>query len=237
MVEPAGKWQPVTDFYKEQQAAQPIDVEAENQKKIREVHEEAKKTGWAEKSAPIGIRVYIWYTFCRAGFYALLLTVLAVVPQTSFSTWLVTNVAHSLPGAAARERADQQKEEMKKRAEAMGYKLPDYIVGEEETPEQMAQKRREEVMVVLFVLAALTAVKGFLLLRRFWWVRWAAMFVSGATVVRVGMVFFGLWAFRVQIPIPPEVMSTIVFEMGINVLTFCYLAFGTGVEEWFEDKI
>jgi hypothetical protein len=30
-------------------------------------------------------------------------------------------------------------------------------------------------------------------------------------------------------------MSAIVFTMGVNILIFCYLAFGTGVEEWFDN--
>ena len=234
-MEPTYKWKPVTDFYKEQLAAQPIDVEAENQQKIREVHEEAKRAAWVEKKAPLGIRVYTWYLFCRVGIYALLLAVLAGVPHSSVSTWLVSNIAHNLPGAAARERAAQQKEKMRKEAEAMGYKLPDYIAGEDESPEQKAQKQREEVIVVLFILAVLTAVDGFLLLRRFWWVRWGVMFISGATAVRAGFVLFALGALGVHILIPPEIMSAIVFTMGVNILIFCYLAFGTGVEEWFDN--
>ena len=30
-------------------------------------------------------------------------------------------------------------------------------------------------------------------------------------------------------------MSAIVFAIGVNILIFCYLAFGPGVEEWFDN--
>jgi hypothetical protein len=61
------------------------------------------------------------------------------------------------------------------------------------------------------------------------------MFISGATAVRAGFVLFALGALGVHILIPPEIMSAIVFTMGVNILIFCYLAFGTGVEEWFDN--
>ena len=52
IVEPQYKWQPVTDFYKEQQATQTVDPAAETQQKLQEIQEEAKKTSRVEKKGP-----------------------------------------------------------------------------------------------------------------------------------------------------------------------------------------
>ena len=95
---------------------QPADIEAESQQKLLEIHEEAKKNVWVEKKAPIGIRVFTWYLFCRAGIYALLLAFLATFPQSGPSTWLVGTMGHFLPGTAAREKAALQREQLKKQS-------------------------------------------------------------------------------------------------------------------------
>lgn len=236
MVDPVKKWQPVTDFYKEQQAAQPVDPEAERQQKLREIHEQVKRTGWREKKAPIGIRVLTWYLFLSAGFYTLLLIFLAVFPHTSVATWVVSNIAHSLPGAAAREQADQEREELRKEAALRGYTLPDYIVGEEKTPEQIAQEQREFVMVYSLIVAVLTSVVGFMWLNRSWKVRWVAMFYAGARVAKAGVAFLAIGVSGANIHLPPEVVSAAALGIGVNILIFCYLAFWPGVEEWFKEE-
>jgi len=235
-VEPTYKWHPVTDFYKEQQAAQPIDAEAEIQQKLHEVREAAKKTGWAEKKAPIGIRVFTWYLFCRVGIFALLLAILAVLPQSSTSAWLVGNLKHQLPGAAARERAAKQREEFKKQAEAQGYTLPDYIVDEEKSPEQLAQEQREFVMVYLFLMTVLTSVVGFMWWNRSWKVRWAAMFYAGAFVAKAAVGLFAGWASGVGNRLTPSESSALVIALGVNGFIFCYLAFWPEVGKWFDNE-
>ena len=154
-MEPVYKWEPITDEYKTQ-AAEPValeTIEAESQQKLHEIHEAVKKENvWVEKKAPIGIRVFTWYLFCRAGFYVLLLTVLATFPQSGTSTWLTGNLGHFLPGASAREEAAKQRVEMQKEAEAQGYTLPDDDAADQQSPEQAAQQLRQEVMVYLLIL-------------------------------------------------------------------------------------
>ncbi len=236
MVEPTYKWHPVTDFYKEQQAAQPIDAEAEIQQKLHEVREAAKKTGWAEKKAPIGIRVYTWYLFCRIGIFALLLAVLGVFPQSSTSVWLVGNLKHQLPGAAARERAEQRRQEFRKEAEARGYTLPEDFGGEEKSPEEIAQEWREFVMVYLFVVTVLTSVVAFFLLNRSWKVRWGAMFYSGAFVAKAAVGLFAGWASGVGNQLTPGESSALVIALGVNGFIFCYLAFWPEVTDWFNNE-
>jgi hypothetical protein len=235
-VEPVYKWEPVTDQYKTE-AEEPValeTIEAESQQKLREIHEEAKKNVWVDKKAPIGIRVFTWYLFCRAGFYALLLSMLAVFPQSGASTWLVGNLGHFLPGAAAREQAAKQKEEFRKDMAAQGIQLPDDDAADQQTPEQMAQVQREEVMVFLLISTVITAVVGFMWWNHSWKVRWVAMFYAGAFVAKAGLGLFAGWASGVGNRIEPEQIPLLIVAIALNGFVFCYLAFWPGVKEWFE---
>lgn len=240
MVEPVYKWEPVTDLYKTE-AAESVtleSIEAESQQKLREVHEEAAKHVWVEKKAPVGIRVFTWYLFCRAGFYALLLSVLGVFPQSAPSLWMVGNLGHFLhmPGAAEREEAAKEREQLQKEAAAQGYQLPDDATGDQESAQQMAQQQREEVMLYLLFSAVVTAVVGFMWWNRSWKVRWVAMFYAGAMVGKAGINFFAAWASGVGVQIPPEEMPSLLLAIAINSFIFCYLAFWPDVREWFEEK-
>jgi hypothetical protein len=237
IVEPVYKWEPVTDVYKTQGESVALEtIEAESQEKLREIHEEAAKNVWVEKKAPIGIRVFTWYLFCRAGFYALLLTVLAVFPQSGTSTWLVGNLGHFLPGAAARERAAEQREQMLKEAQLQGYTLPDDDMADQQSPEQMAQQLREEVMVYLLISAAITAVVGFMWWNHSWKVRWITMFYAGAFVAKAAIGYFAGVASGVGSQLPPGEIPTLLFAIALNGFIFCYLAFWPDVKEWFEEQ-
>jgi hypothetical protein len=237
-VEPVYKWEPVTDEYKTQ-AAESVDIEtieAESQQKLRELHEAATKKVWVEKKAPIGIRVFTWYLFCRAGCYVLLLSLLAVFPQSSASTWLVGSLGHFLPGSAAREEAAKQNEEMRKDAAAQGIQLPDEDGADQDSPEQMAQSQREEVMVFLFISAAATAVVGFMWWNHSWKVRWIAMFYAGAFVAKAAISYFAGVASGVGSEIEPGQMPMLMASIALNGFIFCYLAFWPDVKEWFEGR-
>jgi hypothetical protein len=234
IVEPVYKWEPITDEYKTQ-APQPAEIEAETQQKLSEIRE-AAKNAWVEKKAPIGIRVFTWYLFCRAGLYALLFAFLASFPQSGPSTWLVGNLGHSLPGTAAREKVAQQRELMQKRAAEMGYSLPDDATAAQESPEQIAQDARQEVMVFLLIAAVVTAVVAFMWWNRSWKVRWITMFYAGAMVARAGVYFFAAWASGTGSQLPPAVMPTLLFSIALNGFVFCYLAFWPDVSEWFEEQ-
>jgi hypothetical protein len=234
IVEPVYKWEPITDEYKTQ-APQAAEIEAEIQQKLSEIHE-AAKNAWVEKKAPIGIRVFTWYLFCRAGLYALLFAFLASFPQSGASTWLVGNLGHALPGTAAREKAAQQRELMQKRAAALGYTLPAEETEAQESPEQIAQDERQEVMVFLMIAAVVTAVVGFMWWNRSWKVRWITMFYAGAMVAKVGVGLFAVWASGAGSQLPAAVMPTLLFAIALNGFVFCYLAFWPDVSEWFEEQ-
>jgi len=66
MPEPVYRWQPVTDLYKEE-AVKAADIEAANQQVRQELIEEKAKQHDPVKKAPIGIRIFTWYCFSRAG--------------------------------------------------------------------------------------------------------------------------------------------------------------------------
>ena len=235
-MEPVYKWEPITEEYKNQGAVQVVDIEAETQQKLREIHEAAKKNVWVEKKAPIGIRIFTWYLFGRAGLYVLLLTILAVFPQSSASIWLVGGLGHFVPGAASREEAAKQREEMRKEFDAQGIQMPDDYMGDQKSPEQMAQESREIVMVYLFAAAVITAVVGFMWWNHSWKVRWVAMFYAGAFVARAGLGLFAAWASGVGAYIPPALIPMLMATIAWNGFIFCYLAFWPGVKEWFEGQ-
>lgn len=235
MVEPVYKWHPVTEEYKNLQA-QSADFEAETQQKLRELQEQAAKPVWVEKKAPIGIRVFTWYLFCRAGFYALLFTILGVFPQSAPSTWMVTNLGHfmRLPGAAARERAAKQREFLREHGidpDAM----PGAVAGQD-SEEASQQRQREEMMVYFFILAVLTTVVGLMWWNHSWKIRWVAMFYSGAFVAKAGVGLFAGWASGVGTQLAPDEMSALMLAIAVNGFIFCYLAFWPEVQEWFEDQ-
>jgi hypothetical protein len=235
IVEPVYKWEPITDQYKTQ-APQPADIEAESQQKLNEIRAEVKKNVWVEKKAPIGIRVFTWYIFCRAGIYALLLAFLASFPQSGPATWLVGSMGHFLPGTAAREKIALQREQLKKQAQAYGYTLPDDATADQETPEQIAQDERQEVLIYLFIAAIITSVVGVMWWNHSWKIRWITMFYAGAMVARAGVYFFAAWASGVGSQLPPEIMPSLLFAIALNGFIFCYLAFWPDVKEWFEEQ-
>ena len=237
-MEPVYKWEPITDVYKTQAPqVEAAEIEAESQQKLNEIREETKKKNvWVEKKAPIGIRIFTWYLFGRAGIYALLLALLGTFPQSGASTFVVNSIGHFLPATAAREREAQQREQMKKQAAAYGYTLPDDPTADQQTPEQMAQEERQEVLIYLLVAAIITAVVGFMWWNHSWKVRWAAMFYAGAMVAKAGIGLFAGWASGMGSPVPAEQMPGLLFAITVNSFVFCYLAFWPGVTEWFEEQ-
>lgn len=234
-MEPVNRWQPVTDFYKEQQAAQTIDPEAERQEILREIPVPAKKPLRTAEKAPIGIRVFNWYLFCRAGFYLLLLFVIASFPHAGITNWLVTTVERSVPGHASRERAERRQEILRQYGMNPDTMESGDANSSEDSEEARQESQREFVMVCLFVMAALTTVVAVMWLNRFWRVRWAVMFYAGAFVIKAGVVLFAGWASGVGTQIPADQMPVLVITMAVNSLIFCYLAFWPGVEEWFRE--
>jgi hypothetical protein len=234
-VEPQYKWQPVTDFYKEQQATQTIDPEAETQQKLQEIREQAKKTSSVGKKAPIGITVFNWYLVCRASFYVLLLAFLATFPQSDTSKWVVTTLERSVPGHAVRAQEERQ------RAVFRQYGIdPDTMQSAdasalEDSEEAHLNRLREFVMVFLFAMAVMTSVVAFMWWNRSWKVRWFAMAYAGGFCLKAGVNLFAGWASGVGNQMSPSQMSSLVLAIVSNGLIFGYLAFWPGVEEWFKE--
>ena len=235
IVEPQYKWQPVTDFYKEQQATQTVDPEAETQQRLQEIKEQAKKTTLTEKKAPVMIRFFTWYLFCRAGFYLLLLMSIGSFPQSDASKWLVTTVERSLPFHAEREQRERQREMLRR------YGInPDDMSNvngttDEDSEEARQNRLREFVMVALLVMTALTLIVAIPWLHRSWKARWGTMFYTGAFVAKAGVRLFAEWASGTAKQLSPSEISSLVLALAANGLIFCYLAFWPGVEEWFKE--
>ncbi len=243
-MEPVYKWEPITDEYKSQsetKATSEADIEAENRQKLEEFYATATRQKWVEKKAPIGIRVFTWYLFCRAGFYALLLAILGVFPQSAPSNWMVANLGHfmRIPGQAQREEAARERAAMRAAGidpDSMQQAGGDANAGDASAEKSPDQMQRESIMIYLFILAAATTVVGFMWWNHSWKVRWVAMFYAGGMVAKTGVGLFAGWASGAGVRMPPAAMQTLTVAMGVNLLIFCYLAFWPGVTEWFEEQ-
>jgi hypothetical protein len=232
MPEPVNRWKPATDFYKEQ-AAQSAAAEVENEQKLKELHEANLRKPWTQGKAPLGIRIFTWYYFGSAGFSALLLLVLASVPHSDFSNQLFDTLSNSLqlPGskseAAARRKALQ--EEFPNAPNEFLDKME-----KEEAPAVDTQTMHNLVMILLLVFMGLNALMGFGWWIRWWFVRWATMFRSGATVAKIAIAFVARSVAGPSPPIPASAIPLLILAIGVNGIIFLYLAFGQGVKQWFE---
>lgn len=234
-MDPQYKWQPVTDFYKEQQATQTVDPAAETQQKLQEIQEQAKKTSRVERKAPLLITIYGWYLICRVGFFLLLLLIIASLPQADFAKHLVASIERNLPYHSVREQQEQQREMLRR----YGYN-PDAAYNpdgtpNDDSPDARYDRLRKFAMVALFFLAGMTSVVAFMWWNRSWKIRWVAMFYAGAFLAKAAAGLLAGWASGVGSGLSPIQMSYLVVALAWNGFVFCYLAFWPGVEEWFKE--
>jgi len=234
MTEPVYRWQPVTDVYKEEAAKSP-DIESANQQKREELTKEKEKQIAPEKKAPLGIRVFTWYYFCRAGFYALLLLLLASFPHSEFSARLFDDVANFLHMPGSKSEVEKRRKAIEDVYQAHGYQVPDNVLKEEAGQELDTESMHNEVMIYLLLVLALTTWVGFMWWNRSWKVRWVTMFYSGALVAKAGINFVAGAASGVGSQIPPAVLPFLLLTIGLNGFVFLYLAFWPGVKQWFEE--
>jgi hypothetical protein len=230
MTEPVNRWKPATDFYKEQ-AAVSATAEAENQQKLKELHESNLRKPWTQANAPLGIRIFTWYYFVRAGLCALLLFVIATFPQSAPATLLSDSISNFLhmPGSRnAREARKKQIEQM-----AKDYAVPENAIVDEQ-PEFNPETVRNMVMFYLLVNLVVASVVGFMWWNRSWKVRWVTMFYTGALLAKALVNFIAGAASGLGSGIAPSQTSILVVALGINGIIFLYLAFGDGVKQWFE---
>ena len=230
MTEPANRWKPATDFYKEQ-AEKSVTAEAENQEKLKELHESNLRKPWTQGKAPLGIRIFTWYYFVRAGICALLLFVVATFPQSVPATFLSDSISSflHLPG----NKSDQEaiRKQIQQEAQAQG--IPANAALDEE-PAISPETVREMVTVYLLFNVAVAAVVGFMWWNRSWKVRWVSMFYSGALIAKALINIIAGAASGLGSGLAPSQMPVLVLALGINGLIFLYLAFGYGVKQWFE---
>lgn len=236
MVEPVNRWQPVTEEY-QAQAAAPAQIEDENQRRLDAIRKAKPQKVWKETKAPLGIKIFTWYLFCRAGFYAVLWLFLASFPQTAVSTWMVGNLGDLLhmPRSAASEAAAQRKA-LEKEAEANGYSLPDTAETDPLLAEPGPDDARTRVMVYLLFLMGSTLVVAFMWWNRSWKIRWVAMFYAGAFVARAAIVYLAAIAAGAKIPLSSGQTLAIAVSLCVNAFVFCYLAFWPDVPQWFEEQ-
>jgi hypothetical protein len=233
MTEPVYRWQPVTDVYKEQ-ASQSASAEAENQQKLRELHESDLRKPWTQGKAPLGIRILTWYFFVRGGVCLLLLLVLASFPASGPSAWLFDNIGNFVHSPSRQPSLDARQQEFEREAQANGFQSSGDSPGENIpgliTPEVM----RNIVMVYLFVNAVVSPIVGFMWWNRSWKVRWVTMFYSGAIVGKAAINYLAGAASGVGSQIDPRQAPLLLMALALNGLIFLYLAFGIGVKQWFE---
>ena len=236
MVEPVNRWQPVTDEYKTQATA-PAEIEAEHQQRLQAIQQSLAKRSSTEKKAPIGIRIFTWYLFCRAGFYALLLFILATFPQSIASGWLAGNLGNVLhmPHSAASEAAARQKE-FERQARAAGYAIPDDAEAQQDASDSSTDQARHRVMIFLMFLLGTTCVVAFMWWNRSWKIRWITMFFAGAFVARAALALLVMRAAGIDLQLSPAQTTSLLVSIVLNGLVFCYLAFSPEVSQWFEEN-
>lgn len=87
----------------------------------------------------------------------------------------------------------------------------------------------------LFALGAIYAVIAWRWLTRDWRARWAAMFISGATVASIGINLVADHAAGNPTPMSPSQFQATVVAVAINILICGYLAFYPGMSEAFRE--
>jgi hypothetical protein len=230
MSEPINRWKPITVVYKEQ-ATISAAAEAENQQKLHELHESGLRKPWTQGKAPLGIRIFTWYYFLRAGVCALLLFVIATFPQSAPSALLSDSISNFLHMPGSKSEQEARKKAIEKVAK--DYAVPENAIVDEE-PVISPETVRNMVMVYLLVNLAVASVVGFM-----WWnrsekVRWVTMFLTGALVAKALINFIAGAASGVGSGIAPSQTPILLLVLGMNGIIFLYLAFGYGVKQWFE---
>jgi hypothetical protein len=232
MTEPVYRWQPITDAYKEE-AMEAADIEAEQKKKRQEINAEKPTRIWAEKKTPLGIKVFTWYYFGRAGICALLLLFLASFPQSSASQWTLDGIGNFLHMPGSKSAEDARRKQIEQVAQENA--IPENAIVDEQ-PEISPEAMHTMVMVYLLVNLVVGAVVGFMWWNHSWKVRWVTMFYAGALVGKALINFIAGAASGVGSGIGASEMPMLTLVLGLNGLIFLYLAFGPGVKQWFEEQ-
>ena len=234
MTEPVYRWEPVTDLYKEQTPESgniEAVLEAERQKKLQELQEESRRRPRTETKAPLGVRLFTWYYFCRSSVCFVLLCVIVLFPKAGPSIWLSDGISNFLkiPGSKSQQEARRKQIEQI----AQTYDVPEDAVGVGQplfNPETM----RAIVIGYLAFSFVVAGVVGFMWSNRSWNVRWVTMFYAGALVAKVAVNMFVGTPWEIGSGMDPSQMPTLILTVGLNALVFLYLAFWPGVEQWFE---
>ncbi len=236
MTEPVYRWQPITDTYKEE-ASKSAGAEAENQQKLRELHESNLRKPWTQGKAPLGISILIWYYIVRGGFCFLLLLVLATFPTAGPSSWLFGNIGNFVHSrAGTQNRLEERQREFEREAQANGYQ-PSGAVPAEDDPSLISPETiRNIVMVYLLFNTVVSGVVAFMWWNRSWKVRWITMFYTGALVAKAAINYIAGLASGVGSQVDPRQAPLLLAALALNGLIFLYLAFGIGVKQWFEPQ-
>jgi hypothetical protein len=86
------------------------------------------------------------------------------------------------------------------------------------------------------VLAVLYIMVGWRWITRDWRARWAALFISGITVVSIAYHWIADPTPVGPAPLTPPGHQSTIISFVVNLLTFCYLAFYPGVAEAFKEN-
>ena len=226
-------WQPVTEKYSAVEAP-PAVVPAEPPKELVAAQQARSNKEWEGKKAPIAITVFIWYLFARAGFYALLLFVLAGFPQSSASAWLADAVANFLHLPSVAERDAAREDQLQTQSPPDGDANPSSSDGQNPADDEQSTAR-EQVMVYLGFAMVTTTVVAVMWLLRSWKIRWITMFYAGAFVAKIGINYFAEMASGVGNQLPPGEIPILMFSFTLNLFIFLYLAFWPGVKDYFEE--
>ena len=163
---------------------------------------------------PILIRVMTWYLFLRAGCFFLI----SLLMSGSSGAWIATFfVSH---------------------VHLFVRRLPESVIGPGATT-----TIQQFITTLCLLLGVIYSVVAWKWVTRFWLARWAMMFVSGATAIKIliGVLLPGTMFFTIgSVPIPDSFtlssldVTILIANVCINAAICFYLMFYPGVEKAFE---
>jgi hypothetical protein len=162
-----------------------------------------------EKKAPIVITLFTWLCLLRAASYFLVAFILWSYPESSFSTYLVSNPAWI-------------------------YRRTSRSAGIYGGPEETTV--REFILVICLFMGVLYSVTFWKWYTRFWLARWGLMFVCGATAIKTAVYMTADQIAGSEALLSDVQRAGMLVSIGLNILICGYLAFYPGVSQAFKEN-
>ena len=232
-METDNRWQPVTEEY-QALVGDSFDAEGENQKTLRNLHLAAANKTRLQKKTPVGVVLIALLLFCRAGLYAALLIILAGLPRSDASAWLVGNMSHvlRLPHALVHVATVEAPVLLKK--VGMNPASLTVLGGVDQNDLEAARRRQRLRMMGYPLFLALSSLfVAFLCSYRLTIVRWLVILYAGIIVLKAGADLVSGWPPGGATQCSTVESSLLLLAAVLNAFILYYFALWPGVRDWF----